>query len=441
MDLVLQQTQEPPVPDDEDSRGPPSPEREYLYHAAYDFLLGSWTPFHNSTSKWLILIYSIICIVISILIKRLAVIKLARLKSHQSINLFGVSIFTVRIYRLIILAMRVNIATNCVHCLMVFIAQYLQETEFDESSSIAIDVCFLVALTGLTQARSLLTSLLDYNILFEFLSLLHLIVSEQDKSIQQLLFLKGQADSTVAEKRRLLRQEKCIHLSLTATSVYVTILRVYGCVPEFFFFRTYTALPIAHLDAVGPLFQVYAVLRAFEAVLLLLVMVPVWPFLIHKMRKHHRSEFRDHGPGFIIYTLTIIFYRLSWAETDIYVVYRVAGAALGDSRVRLSRSYIGFQAFGVFHLFVPLVVVLFKRSKDIFRSFSKIDNLGQASRFQTKRLYSERSGESSLYAPFTLAELDALCRDQQTEAAGFAFNPYNGGTPSQSEGQSPMAAG
>jgi hypothetical protein len=54
------------------------------------------------------------------------------------------------------------------------------------------------------QLRSLLVSFVDFNILFEFISLLHIILTEEKKSMAQILYLKKIADSTVVEKYKIL---------------------------------------------------------------------------------------------------------------------------------------------------------------------------------------------------------------------------------------------
>lgn len=68
----------------------------------------------------------------------------------------------------------------------------------------------MIGVAFLFQLRSLLCSYIDINVMFEFMSLLHLILTEQNKEIGYILYLAALADSTVKAKRRLILQEKII---------------------------------------------------------------------------------------------------------------------------------------------------------------------------------------------------------------------------------------
>jgi hypothetical protein len=91
----------------------------------------------------------------------------------------------------------------------------------------------MILLSVFYQLRSALSANTDLNIMFEFLSLLHLILTEQGKEVGHILFLAVVADSQVQAKRRLICQEKCIKFLLYLITAYVSILRLMGLLIEF----------------------------------------------------------------------------------------------------------------------------------------------------------------------------------------------------------------
>ena len=104
--------------------------------------------------------------------------------------------FTTSIYKTIMVMLTISILLNFVNILAIFI----------ESSRwfmvILIDVLY--------QIRSLCGSILDLNIVFEFIALLSMILNEQGKTMGEVLYLARNADNTVKEKVKILRREKAI---------------------------------------------------------------------------------------------------------------------------------------------------------------------------------------------------------------------------------------
>lgn len=83
----------------------------------------------------------------------------------------------------------------------------------------------------LYQARSLFSSLVEFNILFEIVSLLHLIQTEASMSLAEVLYLKRVADKTVAKRRKIISQELCILRTLQVMTVFLVFLRTFGLLP------------------------------------------------------------------------------------------------------------------------------------------------------------------------------------------------------------------
>jgi hypothetical protein len=68
--------------------------------------------------------------------------------------------------------------------------------------------------------------------------------------------------------------------------------------------------------------QIFTALKLVEGMALTLLIIIPWPFLIYKMFKHFREEFKYHGPGFIMYTIAVIIYRLLELPTYYYLIIR-----------------------------------------------------------------------------------------------------------------------
>jgi hypothetical protein len=186
--------------------------------------------------------------------------------------------------------------------------------------------------------------------------------------MEYILYLAVLADRTVQAKKRLIMEEKCIRFAQFFLTFYIFATRLFGLVIQFHIIRSYTELNIPHMSSVEEIFEIYTLLKLGEATILIGIMLPIWPVLIYKMWKNHRSEFKYHGFGVILITLCIILYRLGDIEVYIYITTRFLyfRTAEDDKRIHLSPSYIAWTILGIAHLFVPSAIVLFKKDKDIF---------------------------------------------------------------------------
>lgn len=75
-----------------------------------------------------------------------------------------------------------------------------------------------------------------------------------------------------------------------------------------------------------------------------------------------------------------------------------------------SQAYLAFKVVGFQHILVPLAVVMLKKNKDIFMSFSKLQALAQVSGFQvimSNLKESESNGKS-----VSTADVRVLLRKQ-----------------------------
>lgn len=231
--------------------------------------------------------------------------------------------------------------------------------------------------TILYQMRSLALQLVSFNILFEFISLLHLILSEENKSMAQILFLKKNADIQLYEKLVIVRQERCIYYFMYVCIFYDTIVTFIGCYHRLINLSTYTHEgPWRDIDRSDEL-RTFSFLRSTELGLFLFFFMLVYPILIYKMWKQHRHEFKNHGPGFMLYTSIVMFARAVSVNEYNYLLFTVNSEDATDvcnKHINLSESHIAFQMIGFITILVPLIIVKYKKDQDIFMSFSKIDN-------------------------------------------------------------------
>ena len=121
----------------------------------------------------------------------------------------------------------------------------------------------------------------------------------------------------------------------------------------------------------------YTYFRGSEALIFLIFFLGFWPVLLHKMSKSNRDDFRYHRLSFICYTLVMAASRALETQTYLYLIKFVAHQRQDPQ----NQAYLAFKVIGFQHLLVPLAVVLLKKNKDIFMSFSKLQALAQVSGF------------------------------------------------------------
>lgn len=82
----------------------------------------------------------------------------------------------------------------------------------------------------------------------------------------------------------------------------------------------------------------------------------------------------------------------------------------------MSKPEMAFSILSSSHLLVPLVVVYFKSSKDIFMSFSKLQALGQVSGFQVIITNVEETSVDDYL--MTISEVKVLLKKQMLFSQG-----------------------
>jgi hypothetical protein len=80
--------------------------------------------------------------------------------------------------------------------------------------------------------------------------------------------------------------------------------------------------------------------------------------------RFHREEFYSHGPSFILLIIAILLYKLLVTYYDLQIINETIKEENKESNI--TNSQIAINILGYHHLLVPLLVVRFKRDKDIF---------------------------------------------------------------------------
>ena len=125
----------------------------------------------------------------------------------------------------------------------------------------------------------------------------------------QILFLAQVADKTMRDKKKILNREKCINMSLKMYMVFLTLLRIFGLLPEFLFIRKYILLHRGlHISDVEIYINVYTYIKFSDTLLTLIILFLVWPVLVYKMWRLHRSEFKHHGLAIVLYTIAFVIF-------------------------------------------------------------------------------------------------------------------------------------
>lgn len=97
------------------------------------------------------------------------------------------------------------------------------------------------------------------------------------------------------------------------------------------------------------------------------------------MRKQHIDEYKYHRLSLWVQLAAMVCSHLM----KIYQFIHMLRCLFSDNcKYVMSKAEMAFSIISVSHLLIPLVIVYFKSSKDIFMCFSKLQALGQVSRFQ-----------------------------------------------------------
>lgn len=144
----------------------------------------------------------------------------------------------------------------------------------------------------------------------------------------------------------------------------------------------------------------------------MIIMIIFTPVLLCLIYKRHRNECRVHYKSFILYVLGYIIY-VGFAFTIEQYLLWVQISTTSDKenpdqcengfmmidgkcmRRKITHSNICWNIIGAQHLIVPLIVLYFKRNKDIFTSFSKLDEMAFATIFMEKTEMYGRSRTNS----------------------------------------------
>lgn len=164
-------------------------------------------------------------------------------------------------------------------------------------------------------------------VLFELISLLHLIKTEEKLTIHQLLFIKKQEGPGLKVKDKIDKEERMIKRAMNFMSIYTFLVKAYGCLPRFLMFRMYTHLQSKHLQEFEIEVAIYTVLVIFEEAVFLAIYVYTIPVLLYKMFYISKTEFKLHAPGLMIYSLSMIIYKATHLSEYIFLVINF----LGDS--------------------------------------------------------------------------------------------------------------
>lgn len=174
-------------------------------NALYDLILSS-DPMHDTRSMLITTFISILLVLMSVVVVWKANKRIKILKDSANLNPYGISVYSLRIYLFIKMFCLANIAVNVTNVLLTWII-----STFFAHSYIA-NHSYSIVLGVLIQVRGLILLIVNLDILFEFLSLLHLMWIEKGKDLGKLVYLAKTADSSVLEKRRILKQERMIEI-------------------------------------------------------------------------------------------------------------------------------------------------------------------------------------------------------------------------------------
>jgi hypothetical protein len=360
-----------------------------------NFLCGDPEPFLCNTADkghekdgsffcaWLVTMYSGVLIAVALFISKEAKRKIKKMQNEVT-NLFGISVFSLKLLKLIVVDMVLTICVMILHPLMMHVNILMTRTEQDERTrghEVVLGVMqgFLVLIY---QLKRILSGWVDLNILFELIALLHLVWTEEKMSLNQILFSKK---SMLHVKRKQIEfQENIISIAFRVLQVFVVIVQLYGLIPRWVIFRMYTRLQIGNgIDDFENWCLIFIIALLVQNLIILLTLLVVLIIFFYKTYKLNRNELRLHGPTIALYSLCL--YLEKGFEYDLYIymfqLFNQGTVLTGNDHWKIPHSAICWMILHPMRMLVPLTIVLFKRSEDIFMSFSKIDHISQVSMF------------------------------------------------------------
>ena len=127
--------------------------------------------------------------------------------------------------------------------------------------------------------------------------------------------------------------------------------------------------------------ELYIGIKIFAGISDVLVMVISFPILMYHLRKYHRSEYIIHRWGLCAYYLGMIIYMSTMFQTDTYWYDQFTNKYVDGKRRKITHSNIAWTMLGVHHLLIPLLILYFKKDKDVFSCFTKLDDMATISIF------------------------------------------------------------
>lgn len=150
------------------------------------------------------------------------------------------SIFTLRIFQATNVVLYCHLVLSVVHIITLWINHIVE----DEARKLEVLTVLVFLLGVLHQIRGFLLSIVVFNVLFEFITLLYIILSEQNKSMEEILFLKKMADSQMKEKRKMICQEKTIKYVMWFFLFSIFVTRLFGILPKTSSFAVYAGFDL-----------------------------------------------------------------------------------------------------------------------------------------------------------------------------------------------------
>lgn len=168
--------------------------------------------------------------------------------------------------------------------------------------------------------------------------------------------------------------------------VLVAVVKTFGIFQQIIFIKQYALLQweFFRIRKFDEVLIWYVSLKCILFFVLFLLGLLTSPFILYKIRKHHRYEYQRNKWSFIFFFVACLFYIFSYVLIDQIYVYELLAYDTGEDQfnVQYVSTNVLFNILGFTHLFVPLVFIIFRKNSDVFMSFSKISNLAKVSSFQ-----------------------------------------------------------
>lgn len=153
------------------------------------------------------------------------------------------------------------------------------------------------------QSKKIVNGWVDLNILFELISLVHMMITEENMTVEQIIFSKKHKEAPRAKRIHL--QEQLINYLFYITCACVLAIHLFGLLPLYQILSTYTGInfEIGISDKYRHIFC--WVLISWQTILLSALVITLIMFF-YIGYKNYKNELKLFGKAVLVYCVILL---------------------------------------------------------------------------------------------------------------------------------------